>query len=912
MNGAQMSRQTRPFEFLPFRPLFALLAIVGGALAFLASCGGRPPPAPPLGPPPPAAPSAQIDRPGPAPAHDLARIDLREGWTLQSSAKAQAGGKELSTAGHGVSGAYPVEVPSTVFAGLVANHVYPDPYVGNNLTIAPQADFDVSWWYRTEFTLPSEASHDSLWLDLDGVNYRANVWLNGQLVASSDEVVGTFTSYDFDVTSRVRPGERNALAIEVFPPNLKTDLAISWLDWNPGPPDRDMGLWRGVSLKRSGPVAVRRTHVVSKLDDALDAAHLTVETDLVNPSAAAVRASVTATVGAIEVTQEVLLGAKETKNVVFDPAKYPPLNIDKPKLWWPAQMGPQNLYDLRVAASVAGAPSDAESVRFGVRNVTFDLTKDGYRLFRVNGKPFFVRGGGWASDIMLRPLTRERMEAELDYVRDIGLNTIRFEGKLERDELYDRADELGIVMLPGWMCCDRWQDSAIWTPSDHRIAVRSMETQAERLRRHPSVFDFLIGSDEPPTALVQKELKDALARSDWPNPISRSASDDGVKMTGPYDWVPPSYWYEDKNKFGGAWGFNTETGPGPAIPELESLERMLAPADLVTLWSSPKAPQFHAGTAGTEFNDMRIFNAALAGRHGPATSLEDYVRKAQLMNYEAERAEYEAYSRNKYDTATGVVHWMLNNGWPSLIWHLYGHDLAPAAGYFGAKKANEPLHIQYSYDDRSVVVVNQEQGPRKGLTARVRVFELDAKERFNKQAEVEVGGDANAKVLTIPPIAAPAGGQAPYFVHLVLSEGDRVVSSGLYWITRRRETLDFAKTKGHDTPTTQYADYRDLAKLAPVALGGRAVSETNGLEGTTRVTLENPSSKVAFFVRLKLARGGGASAEQVVPVLWDDNYVSLLPGEKREVKARYKTNDLHGSPPSVEVRGWNVAKTVLE
>ncbi len=877
----------------------------------LLSCA-TPPAGPPPSPPPP--PPVRFE-PAPAPALASDRIPLAGGWTLQSSAALAAAtgksrvpsGRSLSTPGYSPpAAAYPVSVPTTVLAGLVANHVYPDPYPANNLTVAPATAFDVPWWYRTEVVIPP-GDHESISLDLDGINFKANVWLNGELVAPATEVVGTFTAYDLDVTSHVHFGQPNALAIEVFPPNLKTDLAISWLDWNPGPPDRDMGIWRPVSLRRSGAVAVRKTHVVSKLDDSLAAAHLTLVTEVRNTREGPVRATVRASLAPVELAQDVDLGPHETKTVVFDPARFPALDIAEPKLWWPAHMGPQNLYELRVAATVGGARSDGESVRFGIRNVSFDLTKDGYRLFRVNGKPFFVRGGGWASDMMLRPITPERLESELDYVRDIGLNTIRLEGKLETDEFFDRADELGIVTIPGWMCCDRWQDSAIWTPDDHAIAIRSTETQAVRLRRHPSVFDFLIGSDEPPTPEVQEELRDALARSDWPNPVSRSASDDGVKMTGPYDWVPPSYWYEDKGKFGGAWGFNTETGPGPAIPELESLKRMLAPEDLATLWSAPKAPQFHAGTAGTEFNDLRLFNAALAARHGAATSLEDYVKKAQLMNYEAERAEYEAYSRNKYHSATGVVHWMLNNAWPSLIWHLYGHDLAPAAGYFGAKKANEPLHIQYSYDDRTVVVVNQREEPRKGLKARVRAYELDAKLLLDREVSVDAPGDGSAPVLTVP---AMGPGRSPYFVHLELSDGGRVVSASIYWLSRRTERLDFAKTKGHDTPTTQYADYRDLAKLPPVALTARAVSERAGAEGTTRVTLENPSGSIAFFVRAKLARvAPTGESEQVVPVLWDDDYVSLLPGEKRELTARYKADELRGAAPSVEVSGWNVAET---
>ncbi len=649
----------------------------------------------------------------------------------------------------------------------------------------------------------------------------------------------------------------------------------------------------------------------SAFDESLTAAHLVVKADVRNALASPVHATVTGTIGAIEVTQDVDLAAHETKTVTFDPARYPALNLEKPRLWWPAQMGTPNLYDLQLSAAVAGRESDRESrLGFGIRNVTFDLTKDGYRLFRVNGQPFFVRGGGWASDMMLRPISRARLEDELAYVRDLGLNTIRLEGKLESNAFFDRTDELGIVTIPGWMCCDHWQDSATWTEADHRLAVRSMETQAERLRNHPSVIDFMIGSDEAPSPDAQKELRAALAKSDWPDPVSRSASDDGVKMTGPYDWVPPSYWYLDKNKFGGAWGFNTETGPGPAIPEVESLNGMLAPTELAALWSEPKAPLFHAGTRGTEFDSLLFFNAALAARHGKPTSLEDYVAKAQLMNYEAERAEYEAYSRNKYAPATGVVHWMLNNAWPSLIWHLYGYDLAPAAGYFGAKKANEPVHIQYSYDDRSVVVVNQTPDAKSGLRARVRVYELDAKERFVKEAAVDVAKDSTTKVLTLPVLP---GGASTYFVQLTLAEGERVISTSFYWLSRSPETLDFAKTKGHDTPTTHYADYKDLAKLANgphVALRASAVSDANGAERTTRVTLENASSSIAFFVRLKLTRGAGG--EQVLPVRWEDNYVSLAPGEKRALTAHYDDKDLRGASPAVEVSGWNVSRAAAE
>jgi exo-1,4-beta-D-glucosaminidase len=900
-------------------------AVVLGVVAALSACGAkRQGSASPGGAtavsgnvPKPAGQSETSTDAGCLPCRD-GRIVLREGWKLQSSARARAAGKEIAKPGFSTEGWYPVTVPSTVLAALVANGVYPDPYVGKNLLSIPQAPFNVSWWYRTEFTLPADFSGHAAWLDLDGINYRANVWLNGRLVASSKDLVGTFTTHEWNVTAFARAGEPNALAIEVFAPDPKKDLGLNWLDWNPAPPDHDMGIWRAAYIKKSGPVAVRGTRVRSQLDVAqLAPASLTIKTDLVNTTDRAVRTTVKATLETIEVHQDVDLSPRETRTVTFDPSQYEKLVIQSPRLWWPRQMGPQNQYDLYVRAEVDAKQSDVEPVRFGIRDVTFDLTDEGARVFRINGKRILIRGGGWAPDMMLR-FDPERLGAELGYVADLGLNTIRLEGKLETDELYAMCDARGILVIPGWMCCDRWQKCERWTKTDHEIAAASMASEAARLRNHPSVIDFLIGSDEAPPPDVEKEFLDALRRADWPNPISPAASKrktaalgpSGFKMTGPYDWVAPVYWYRDvdhrteKGIHGGAFGFNSETGPGPAIPELESLRAALDAAELEELWSKPTAKHFHAGTLGKMFDNLSLFNEALAARHGKPKDLEDYVRKAQLMNYEAERAIFEAFGRNKYAPATGVIHWMLNNAWPSLIWHLYGQDLAPAGGYFGAKKANEALHIQYSYDDHSVVVVNHTPGEATGLSAAIHVYNRDGTEKLAQEKPVAVAPDAVTRVTTIPPLDGLSG---VYFVKLDLLRGDQPVSSNLYWLSRKQEVVDFDNTEWYYAPTSQFADYAELAQLPEVDLVGSAAVRSDGERGEVRVTLTNPSSTIAFFIRLHLTDG----KKDIVPVTWEDNYVSLLPKERRELVARYRTKSTRGARPAVEIGGWNVRKRML-
>jgi exo-1,4-beta-D-glucosaminidase len=839
---------------------------------------------------------------------DAGKVFLHAGWNIQASTKVTGSGAQISVPGFATTGWYAVTVPTTVFAGLVANQVYPDPFIGDNLTKAPASIASSSWWYRTEFTPTADFAGQAAFLAFDGINYKANVWLNGQQIAKSDSTVGTFTSYVWNVSAALKPGMPNALAVEILPPDLANDLALSWLDWNPGPPDRDMGIWQNVYLRKSGAVAVRGTHVTSKVDPSLTSAELTIKADLINTTAAAVHTTVTAKLDQITVSQDVDLAASETKTITFQPSTSAALKLSAPRLWWPAQMGAQELYQVSLSAQVGTAASDSETVQFGVRDVTSSLDSGGHRLFTINGKRILIRGGGWASDMLLRMPT-ERLDSQFQYVRDLGLNTIRLEGKMEFDEFYDDADRYGILLIPGWMCCDHWQDWGSWSTADHAIAVASVTTQAKRMRNHPSVIDFLIGSDEAPPAAVESEFLAAFKAADWPNPIGSSAADrstptlgkSGLKMNGPYDWVAPSYWMLDTQN-GGAFGFNSESGPGPAIPELETLLTALNADQQKSLWSNLTGDQFHAGTAGQNFAQLKLFNAALSARHGAPTSLADYVKKAQLMNYEAERAPYEAYSRNQYTSATGFIHWMLNNAWPSLIWHLYGSDLAPAGSYFGAKKGNEPLHILYSYDDGSVVVVNHSQTAEAALSASVRVYNLDATQKFSKDATVSVGADATAPVVTIPTIAGLSG---TYFVQLSLSRGSTLVSSNFYWLSTKAEKLDLGNSDWFHTPTTTFADYSALSTLAPATVTAKLAAAPTG--GT--VTLTNTGTSIAFFTRLKLTAGKGGA--MVLPVIWQDNYVSLMPNETRTLSLSYAPADLGAALPAVEVSGWNVATQTI-
>jgi exo-1,4-beta-D-glucosaminidase len=851
-----------------------------------------------------------------------AKIYLHKNWQVQSSCDAKAYGEQISSTGFDAKGWHKAAIPATVVGALVTDKTYPDPNFGTNLKSFPGMNysdktffanqdmpegspFRCSWWYRTEFMLPARELKKTQWLNFLGVNYRANIWVNGHKVADAADVVGTYRSYEFDVSKFLQLGKANALAVEVFAPG-KDDLGITWVDWNPTPPDKNMGIWKEVFLRSSGDVAVRNPFVASKLDAEYKAAELTISGELRNVSNKPVKGVLRAEVEGIELQQPVELADGESKIVKFAPEQFAKLRLAQPRLWWPYQMGTPHLYTAKLSFQVGKQVSDVASVTFGIREVTSELTDKGHRLFKINGKKVLIRGAAWAPDLLFR-WSSERLDADLAYVRDMGMNTIRLEGRLDRDQLFEKADQLGILVMPGWTCCDAWERWKNWNGDQHRVAAASLRDQITRLRNHPSVFVWLNGSDNPPPPEVESMYLNIEKELQWPNPIVSSASeqktavsgDSGVKMTGPYEYVPPAYWLAD-TQAGGAYGYNTETSPGPAIPPRESLEKFI-PKD--HLWPIDEVWNYHAG--GERFTTVNIFTDGLNRRYGQATSLDDYERKAQAMTYDGQRAMFEAYARNKY-TSTGVIQWMLNNAWPSLIWHLYDYYLLPAGGYFGTRKACEPVHVQYSYDDNSVAVINSTYEPLKGMKVSAKIYNLDAKEKGSRETRTDLEADSSTKAFDLP---NPDGLTATYFLKLELHDAaGKLVSDNFYWLSTKPDVLDWAKRS--DTVYTPQKEFGDLTGLNSLPNAKVSITKTVHLSGgnsTLTLVAENKGDRVAFMVHPRLTRGKGG--DDVVPVFWSDNYFSLVPGEKRAVTARFDSTSLHGAAPELVVEGWNVEPT---
>ena len=848
------------------------------------------------------------------------RRDLHTGWLIQSSARVGIDGAAISSPNYRPASWYRASVPSTVVGTLVEDGEYREPFFGMNLRALPGmtypigrnfsrmpmdslSPFAVPWWYRTTFRI-ARALGKRVLLHFDGINYRANIWLNGRRLADSSAIAGTYRRYEFDVTDVLRATGSNVLAVEVWAP-VPLDLQTTWVDWSPAPPDKDMGLWQPVYLTTSGDVVVRYPEVVSRVDTAtLKRADLSVAATLRNLSTQSVSGTLRGRIGTVEFSRLVTLGPRDSALAQFTPDSFPQLHFTNPRLWWPAELGTPELYDLALEFVIGGRVSDSLRTRVGIREVTSESTAKGGRLFRVNGRRVLIRGGGWAPDMFFRPQP-DRQDAQLRYALDMHLNTIRLEGNYEDDRFFRQTDSLGLLVMTGWVCCSAWEQWPRWGAEQHAVAEASLVDQIRRLRGHPSVFVWLNGSDNPPPADVERMYLAIEQQEGWPNPTISSASAkptdvsgaSGVKMTGPYDWVPPSYWLEDSTH-GGAWAYNTETSPGAAVPPIETMRRMIPAADIK--WPLDSVWLFHA--AGGQFAHLLDrFDTALATRYGEPRSIEDYTAKAQLMTYEGERAMFEAYRRNAY-TSTGVIQWMLNNAWPSIYWHLFDWYLQPAGGYFGAKKANEPVHVLFSYDDRSVAIVRTGMGrePLRGAHLRTRILALDGTELLARDTTLDVPADSSVRVFALPVPTVPSG--AAYFLDLRLTSADgRALTTNFYWLSTHPDALADTST-WYMTPVKSYADLTALQTIPAASVTVKAQFSA----GEARVTLRNTSRSVAFFVRLQVTGRGGA---EVLPVLWGDNYVSLLPGETRVITVSYALRDLGGASPHILVSGWNVSPT---
>jgi exo-1,4-beta-D-glucosaminidase len=836
---------------------------------------------------------------------------LREGWEMQSALRAGAGGAQISQSGFGTSGWLTVQLPTTIIAGLLQNKQYDfDPFYSHNLERIAGPEFDSAWWFRNEFSLPASARGKHIHLILHGINYRANVWVNGSLIADDKRVIGPFRVFELDLTQAIGFDKPNALAIEIrrpVDPNKKEgDLAIDYADWIHYPADFNGGIVNDVELSVCNEVEIRHPLVTTKFDlPSLDLAHLQVNAEAINLSGKEQEVTVEGKINdEIHFQKKWKLAPGETRDIVFSPEEFPQLNLRDPRIWWPWQYGKPQLNMIELAIQQNGKIQSRIKEHFGIRQINSELIDNKSREFIINGRPILLRGAAWSPDIFQRR-SPQRQEQEIRLVRDMNMNIIRSEGKLEDDHFYDLCDQYGMLVMTGWMCCGAWQYPDQWDSVKRKVAMESDRTVMYWLRNKACLLVWLNGSDMPPRdSSVERNYLRIENELHWPNPVISTADASvsavsgysGVKMNGPYDWVPPIYWETDSNRFGGAWSFATEISPGPSIPPYESLIRFI-PEDSLAVNS--RDWMYHCGTM--QFSTTNIFNQALARRYGPSSNIKDYVAKAQVQDYEGHRAMMEAYGLNKYHRATGVVQWMLSNPWPSLIWHTYDYFLYPAGTYFGIKKALEPLHVQYSYKSREVVVNNSLLRSFPDLTVKADLFNPDGALKYTYSLNTSIGEDEIKRCFVVP---ETEGLDSLYFLRLTLLDQGKTSSTNWYWLSRKNDSLDWIHSKWFYTPQSAFTDFSDLQNLNRTSLNISEIGIRGEAGSVHTIQLTNTGKAVAFFVHLRLLKkkGGG----DILPVIFDDNYLLLAPGETRVIHASYFNQDAQDSSPFILCSAWNL------
>lgn len=831
---------------------------------------------------------------------------------MQSSLKEPIKGEEASKKDYSTAEWYKVSVPTTIIAGLLANHVYDfDPFLDTNLARIAGPQFDTSWWFRNQFTLPAVQHGKNVVITLHGINYKANIWFNGTLIADTSTIKGPFRVFEFDVTKLVSYTGANVLALEItrpFNPNRRGgDLAIDYADWIHYPADYNGGIVNNVEVHLYDKVAVMHPFVETKFDlPSLKTAHLTVYADVANYSEEPVDAEVKGRINEnIHFTQKVHLEAREKKEVAFTPAQYPQLNITNPKIWWPWQYGKPELNHIEINAVRNGKISNTVAEHFGIRQMTSQFITDKAREFIVNGKPILLRGSAWSPDIFQRR-SAKRQEQEMKLIRDMNINLVRSEGKFEDDNFYDLCDKNGLLVMTGWMCCGAWQYPERWTPPKRVVAISSDSSMMYWLRNKACVVTWLNGSDMPPRdTSVERDWLTIEANLHFPNPILATANESeskvsgksGVKMAGPYDWVPPYYWEQDTDKVGGPWSFATEISTGPSIPPYESLIKFIS-KDSIS--NTSKTWNYHAGTM--QFGNTHIFDSALYGRYGTPVNMKDYIAKAQAQNYEGERAMMEAYGLYKHTTATGVVQWMGSNPWPGIIWHTYDYYLYPAGTYFGIKKALEPLHIQYSYKSRDVIVSNSWLHSYSGLEVKADVYNLDGTVKYTNTMQTSINADSVVRCFAIP---AVDGTSPAYYLRLQLKDkSGKIESINWYWLSQKEDELNFKKSTWYHTPQSAFTDYTALQQLPPTTISA-SHTVAAGTDSTVQtITVTNTGKAVAFFVHVRAVKGKGG--DDILPAIFNDNYVCLAPGETRHITITYNHKDAGTVAPHFIIEGWNI------
>ena len=849
-------------------------------------------------------------------------------WKMIKAGDATDPGEKISLSNYTTANWMPAIVPGTVLNSLVYNQKYPEPYYGINNKIESKLIPDISetgrdfytYWFRTDFTVPQSFKGKTVWLQLDGINYRAEIWVNGNLLSTMN---GMFIQDYIDVTDFVKVGESNGLAIKVYPVDVPGStkpkswgaagefhnggngniglnttmlMTVGWdFTFMDGIRDRNTGIWKNISLYATGRVALRHPFVKSELRKSdYDQARETVSVEIINPSTSnrviscKVKGEIVGENITFEKTFRLMRG--EEKTATFSPEEFPQLVINSPKLWWPVNKGPQNLYDLKLTVSVDGKECDSVKTRFGIREIVSDRkTPDKSRVFYVNGKRLFIRGTNWIPEAMLRT-SDERTYAELRYSRQSGVNLLRMWGGgiAESDYFFQLCDELGLLV---WQ--EFWMTGDTRHPHDKALYMSNVESTVKRIRNHPSLA-YYVASNESTEVTGTPEL---LNKLDGTRGFQMQSECEGVHDGSPYKQVNPMQHYENTASPRGSRvdGFNPEYG-APTLPTVEILREMMDEKDL---WPINKEVWDYLD--GNGFHLMSTMYTDLVNNYGKSSSIDEFAQKGQLLGAINSKSIWEVWNYNKLDYGdrfcSGLLFWYHNCSMPQVASRMWDWSLEPTASLYHTANSLEPLHAQFDYLKNTVSVVNDYYREFKNYKVIAQVYDINSKKVFEESAVVNLPSDGVVNdALTI---RFPENISQVHFIKLILKdEKGKDVSSNFYWRSND-------KYEGSKTLTGPAASgFEDLSKLkqAKVKLTYKVREDDNNY--FVDITLRNTSGQIAFFNQLQFLN---SKMSPIRPSFYTDNFFSLMPGEKKTVTIETAKGKLKDGAV-LALKGWNINK----
>ena len=853
-------------------------------------------------------------------------------WQMKPASEA-GGGAEVSSPNVLAEGWRNAIVPGTVLNSLVAAGVYPEPYFGANNERGAGKIPDISevgpafytYWFRSKFTIPDSYAGKTVWMQFDGINYKAEIWLNGRKLG---DMAGMFNRGLFNISQAAVVGGDNILAVLVHPidpPNgfrirsetggsaknenrngadgkigaYVTMLMTSGWDFTfkDGIRDRNTGIWRDIKVFASGPVLLRNPFVKSELPiPDLSSSKETLSVEVRNATDLPQRGELKAFIEEKNLTlkQTVDLQPGETKTVVFGPEQFEALKFKSPRLWWPFRKGEQYLHHLKFTFEQTDGVSDTLNTRFAIRDVRSDRnTPDQSRIFYVNGKRFFITGSNWVPEAMCRT-SEERTRAELLYTRQSGVNFLRFwaGGVTESDYFFDVCDELGILT---WV--EFWQSGDTVIPSDQELYRSNVEDTVKRIRNHPSVGYYVSANERQANNIVP--IKDVIDRLDGTRGYQVGSETDGVHDGSPYGTCNPMWYYEDTGSDRGSRlrGFNPEYGT-PILPTVDALREMMDEKDLwpinTKVWRYLDGDGFHGMTG--------LYDRAVR-EYGVSSGIEEYAWKGQMFGSLAYKALWEAWNAQRFEYgerfSSGVLFWYHNSPNRQTCARMWDWSLEPTAALYASQSAHEPLHIQYDFLKNTVGVNNELPKAFANCTATIRILNLDMKEACRKSLKVDVPADRFVK--DIIKVELPTDLSPVYFIKLTLADAaGKIVSENFYWSSNK------PYKPGRTLTGPLFEGMSPLEKLPKAELKTAVTQRSSNSRNFYQISMSNPSSTVAFMIWLRLQ--DAATGKPIRPAFYDDNFFSLLPGEYRTVNVEY-SGEIDPKQTRIVVDGWNIARS---